>query len=62
MLTQFGYWVVTFQQQVTILSTGFELTQSDGKVIMHVFITASVYLFPVLEWNNIRLVLTLLSI
>jgi hypothetical protein len=44
--------VVTFQQQVTIYSTGFQLTQSDGKAIMHVFITASLYSFPVLEQDN----------
>ena len=50
--------VVTFQQQVTrvtIESAGFQLTQSDGKDNRHVS-------FMVLEWDNIHLVLTLLSI
>ena len=53
--------VVTFQQQVTIYSTEFQLTQSDGNAVMHVLITASVYPLLVLEWDNIHLVITLLS-
>ena len=39
---------------------GLQLTQSDGKANMHLFIIASVLPFPVLEWDNAHLVLILL--
>ena len=38
--------VTFFQQQVTIQMMVLQLTQIDGKAIMHVFITASVLPFP----------------
>ena len=59
--------VATFLQlQGKIQTMILQLTQSDGKAIMHVFITASVLPFPcpksrwVLEWDYIHLVLVML--
>ena len=38
--------VTFFQQQATIQTIVLQLTQNDGKAIMHVFITASLLSFP----------------
>jgi len=38
--------VTFFQQQGTVQMTVWQLTQSDGKTAMHVFITFSVLPFP----------------